>query len=120
MTNGRFDINDVMAVMMGGSLPQEPVAQGRIVALTDRKMVIGLPTKDSILKDETVYELLQEQSTGRIYLEEKGKSYIDWRNSYNDISAEILQSGSHLILTENEMKQFEEKRVEEIEKKEAR
>lgn len=118
MTDGRFDMNDVMA-MMGGSLPQEPATQGRIIALTDRNMVIGLPTKDSILKDETVYELLQEPSTGRIYLEEKGKSHIDWRNSHNDISTDILQSGSHLILTDDEYKQFEERRAEETKEEEA-
>ncbi len=107
MTDGRFDMQDIANMMMGGGL-EEPEAQGRIVTLDEgRQMFVGLPTKNSILKQGTVYEILSD-STGKMWLEERGESHIDWEHSRSDLTTELLTQSNKLILTKEEMRKHQE------------
>jgi len=116
MTDGKFDMNDVMA-MMGGVdiLNTKPVTQGRIIPLeyandAGRPLFIGLCANDCSMKEHAVYEI-QKEANGRLYLEEVGQSHIDWDGSYEDLSSMILTQQRELILTKRE-KEFLNKQKE--------
>ncbi len=99
MTNGRYDMMDVMAMMTGEDLTAEPESCGRIVTGFNG-LILGLETQNQLLDNNSVYEI--ESKCGVLTLKKKGKSHIDFNSSNKDISTLLLTESTKLILTTTE------------------
>jgi hypothetical protein len=82
------------------------MSQGRIVTKTYDNLIVGLHSENSILKDNTVYDIVEVD--GQLMLEELGEHFNDFDNSYRDLDITFLTLGKNLVGTDYEMEDIDE------------
>jgi len=104
MAKGKYDINEVLAMMQG----VQPTSIGRILVL-DSTLIVGLLSKKTELEENHVYQINKVGSS--MVLEDLGESHVNFNDSYMDVSTTLLHYDKKLILTDEELRLFEEQQI---------